>query len=469
MRTGIWLLALALAGCATGPDYHMPAGPAAAAGPLVGTNSPAVTASPPDDGWWRLYDDPVLDRLIADALTANTDIRVALARLDHARAALRAARADRLPQTSIEAGGGYRRLPELDAIPGEARQSAVLDAGLTVNYEVDLFGRIKRSIEAARGDAAAAAADTEAVRVAVVADTTRAYIDAASAAKRLEVARRTHDLLAQSLRLTSRRYEAGRASKFDVLRIGALRDRQEATIPGIERERQSALFRLATLTGRVPQELPAAASARSAPPSIERPIPVGDGAALLERRPDVRAAERRLAADTARIGIAVSDLYPRILLGGSVGQTGTGFDDFLGGGPFRFAAGPLITWTFPNQSAARARIAASKADAGAALATFDGTVLRAIEEADSALSSYLKALAQRDSLRAAQSQADAAARIVRARQREGQVDFLDVLDAERTAADVEADLAAADSRVADAQIALFEALGGGWQSTETPS
>ena len=191
---------------------------------------------------------------------------------------------------------------------------------------------------------------------------------------------------------------------------------------------------------------------------------LGDGGTLLARRPDVRAAERRLAADTARIGVATADLYPRITLGGSIGQSSAGFSDLFGAGPLRWLLGPLISWNFPNQSAARARIAEAKADREGSLATFDGTVLRALQETDTALSAYAQSLNRRQALTAARDEAARAARIVQARQREGQVDYLTLIDAERTNAEAEAALAQSSFAVAAAQIDLFRALGGGWQS-----
>jgi NodT family efflux transporter outer membrane factor (OMF) lipoprotein len=457
------LTALLLAGCAVGPHYVAPTTPKSAAAPLIGTTSPAVATAEARPDWWRLYNDPVLDQLVADALAANTDIRVAVARLERARAALQVARTDRLPQTSVQLGGGYQRVPESQAIPGQDRQSPYIDGGLSVGFEVDLFGRVKRGIEAAQGDTAAAEADADAVRVAVVADTTRAYVDAASAAERLAVAQRSVDLLGQSLGVTTRRYEAGRAARLDVMRIAALKDQEAARIPDIAAERQAALFRLAMLTGRTPADLPAIAGARATAPGIDQPIPVGDGAALLARRPDIRAAERRLAADTARIGVATADLYPRISFGGSGGQSSGGLGNLFTGSALRFLTGGLISWNFPNSSAARAKIAAARADSHASLATFDGIVLRALQETETALNAYARALDRRTVLIAARDQADGAARVVRARQREGQVDFLDVLDAERTAARAEADVADADAHIADAQVDLFRALGGGWQ------
>jgi outer membrane protein TolC len=297
--------------------------------------------------------------------------------------------------------------------------------------------------------------------VSVVAATTRAYVDAASSAERLEVAKRIVDLLDKSATLTGKRVDAGRAEKLDLVRITTLRDQRAALVPEIEAERQAALFRLATLTGRTPQDLPAIAAERSTTPVLDQPIPVGDGAALLARRPDVRAAEQRLAAATARIGVATADLYPHISLGGSVGASSASLSDLFGGGALRWLVGPLISWSL-NQDAVRARIAGSQADSRAALAQFDGTVLGALEETETALSAYQQELKRHAALVSARDGAAAAARITRARQREGQIDFLEVLDAERTFADTDADLAASGARIAGAQVDLFRSLGGGW-------
>jgi NodT family efflux transporter outer membrane factor (OMF) lipoprotein len=456
------LSALALSACAVGPKYVAPIAPRSAAAPFVTANAATVT-SPADQNWWRMYRDPVLDALVADALAANTDLRVAVARLDAAKASLRGARSDRLPQVTAGASGTYGRLPQSQRLPGRNQEAAVFDTGLEISYEVDLAGRVRRTIEAARGDVAASAADADAVRVLIVAATTRAYVDAAAAAERQAVAERIVALLTKSAELTGKRVDAGRATKFDYVRIATLRDQRAALVPAIIAERQAALFRLATLTGRTPQELPAAASARTATPRLDQPIPVGDGAGLLARRPDVRAAERRLAAATARIGVATADLYPHITLGGSGGVTGLSLDNLFTGGPVRWLAGPLLNWSL-NQSAARARIAGAQAETRGALASFDGSVLTALEETETALSTYARELDRRAQLQSARDNAETAARITRARQREGTIDFLEVLDAERTFADADAEVAAADARIADAQIDLFRALGGGWQT-----
>jgi NodT family efflux transporter outer membrane factor (OMF) lipoprotein len=448
--------ALALAACATGPDYVRPATPTAKAGPFVAATSPAIQPlAPVPDNWWRLYNDPVLDGLIADALAHNTDVRAAVARLARARASLRETKVDRLPQGGVNASATRGR------DEGSSDASTSYSAGLEVAYEVDLFGRVARGVEAARGDVGAAEGDADAVRVAIVSDTARAYADASSAAERLAVAEHIVELLDQSLRLTEKQVEIGQTTRLDTARIAALRNQRQAEIPAIAAERDGALFRLATLTGRAPSELPATAGARTSSLKLDHPIPVGDGAQLLARRPDIRAAERRLAAATARIGVATAELYPQITLGGSLGSSAGSIGNLFSN-PVGFLLGPLISWSFSDHARARARLAGAEAGSEEALAQFDGTVLRSLEETETALSVYANALRRREALQAARNEAEVAAKIVRAQQREGQVDSLALLDAERTFAESEAQLADINGQVASAQINLFRALGGGW-------
>jgi NodT family efflux transporter outer membrane factor (OMF) lipoprotein len=428
--------ALALAACATGPDYAPQLLSASAAGPFIGAPPSAlVSDARPDDHWWRLYDDPVLDGLVRDALAANTDVRVAVAHLAKARALLREERGAREPQLGLGGSAQYGRSATPSAA-GSNPAAVQLGAQASVAYEVDLFGRIGRRIEAARGDSDAAQADADAVRVAVVSDTVQAYVDAASSAERIGVAEKILTFLDRSLALTARRLEVGLVTRLDTSRIAALRDQRRAEIPLLQAQRQSALFRLATLTGRAPRDLPASSASRTSTLRLDRPIPVGDGVGLLARRPDVRAAERRLAAATARIGVAKADLYPRITLGASAGSSASGLGNVFSN-PLAWLIGPLINWT-ANRTAARARVEGSRADTQAALATFDGIVLGALGEVETALSNTRQAVLRRDALREARVQADVAVRITRARQQEGDINSLDLLDAERTAADAQA-------------------------------
>ena len=257
--------ASALSACATVPAYTPPAAPQAAAGPFLGSASPSVSTAATADRWWTLYHDPRLDRLVEDTLAQNTDVRVAVARIERARAQLRGARSQRLPQTGVTTSADYGRSAAAQTPVGVDRESWTFDGGLDVSYEVDLFGRVKSGITAARGDLEAAEADAAAVRVAVIADTVRAYFDVTTSAERLAVAQQTVALLDRSIRITSARFEVGRSDRLDVIRVTALRDQQQAQIPALQADRDAALFRLATLTGRTPQALPTASITASRP------------------------------------------------------------------------------------------------------------------------------------------------------------------------------------------------------------
>ena len=459
------IAAAGLAGCAVGPNYVSPEPRAPAQTPFVGAAAPVFTPNEAPAQWWRLYDDPALNALVQQALGANTDLRVAAANLAQARAALSAARSAATPTTTISGSATYgHESAEALGLTTPLPNGPVYDAGLDVSYQLDLFGGIRRAIEASRGDLASVKAGYDLVRITVAADTTRAYADACAFGQQEDVARRTVAALQQSYDLTEGLLNAGSGTALDTSRAKALLDQNRAAIPALEAQRRGALYRLAVLTGRPPAEVSPAADACRAPPTLRATIPVGDGAALLKRRPDVRRDERALAAATARIGVATAELYPTVSLGGSVGSTGTSIGGFASKSGFRWNVGPAIQWSFPNITLARAHIAGAKAGADAALATFDGTWLRALQETETALTNYTNQLDQTAALASARDQSRKTRELVQARFKAGYVSSLDVVDADRTLAEAETALAQAQAALSTDQIALFLALGGGWQA-----
>jgi NodT family efflux transporter outer membrane factor (OMF) lipoprotein len=453
--------ALALAACTTvGPDYRAPSPAAAepnAAAPFVSAASPAFTGDEPPGRWWSLFNDPVLDRLVEQALTANTDLLVAAANLAQARAVLREVRGNRLPSTTVSGGATY-------GDPGEGTGSgALLDSGFDVGYQLDLFGRLRRATEASRADVEAVQAAFDLARVTVAAETARAYVDACSAGRQLAVAQESVSIQEQTFDLTRRLQAGGRGTALETGQAAAQLEQTRAAIPTLEANRQTALYRLSVLTGRPPAEFPREVAACSTPPALTSPIPVGSGESLLARRPDIRAAERQLAAATARIGVATADLYPDISLGGSIGSTATSLGNLVSGDGLRFSLGPLISWSFPNTRLARARIAQAEAGTQAALARFDGTWLGALEETESALTRYASELDRVAALRRARAAGNDAARVARLRYRAGRESFQIVLEAERSLSQIEAALAASESQLSNNLVSLFLALGGGWE------
>lgn len=454
--------------CAVGPNAVPPPLPSTASGAFVEAVERIFDNTAPDDRWWRLFQDPQLDRLVAESLLQNKDLLVATANIAQARGVLREVRAGRLPSTGLSASALYNQTTRAATPSSARRRDWVYDTGLDVSYEVDMFGRVSRAIEAARGDLAAVESERNAIRVVVAAETTRAYADACSSAEQLAVAVRTVGILTRSLELTTRQQEGGQATRLDAARARALRDQRAATVPVFEANRAVAFYALALLLGRTPADLPIDVRQCKAIPQIASPLPIGDGAALLRRRPDVAQAERELAAATARIGVATAALYPSISLGATAGFSSTRIGDLFTGGALSYVLGPMLSWSFPNQEAVRARIEQTDASARAALFRFDKVVLVALQETETALARYARELQRRDNLSLAQEQSALAARLSRNRFDAGADSFLALLDAERTFAEAEAELAASRAQIASYQIDLFRALGGGWELAPEP-
>lgn len=452
-------------GCASGPDYHAPSLPQTAVGPFVSKPDHTDTAQSLPTEWWKLYDDPILNRLVQEALSANTELRVALANLQRARAIYKEAQGGLLPSTNLSGGAGYGRDQTTWTGSGQAPTQWSYSGGLDVSYELDLFGRVRRDIEAAQDDTDAVAADYDAARVMVVAETTRAYVGACAQGESIDVAHSSIELARRSLDLISNQAHAGAASHLDVERAGVTLAQVEATLPPLQSQRDAALFELAALMGRTPSQVPASARACTKAPEIAEVLPVGDGTALLRRRPDVRQAERQLAGDTARIGVAVADLYPRVSLGASGNYLR---NDYLKGNrTWSFSVGPLISWTFPNMMVARSRLAQAKAQTAASLAHFNGTVLNALKESEQSLSAYGAAMQQREALIDARDRAGNAFRLAEEQYRVGSISYLDVIVAQNNLIDTRSQVAAADRRVGNARVNVFKALGGGWEKTRT--
>lgn len=454
------LAATALSACAVGPNYQAPPPVAAGQGTFISAEPTVATPDAPSGEWWRLFQDPTVDALVQEALAANKDIAVASANLARVRAVLSETRSGLLPSTTVSASG--QRVRDQDLLTGQYGEDDQYRAGFDMSYEVDLFGRVRRSLEANRADAAAAQAALDVVRISVAAETARAYADICAAGAQIAVTKRTIALQQETYDLTSRQLEAGRGTALDTSSAATQLETSKAVLPPLEAQRTAALFRLALLLGKAPSEAPAAAANCAAVPQVRQLIPVGDGAAMLARRPDVRQAERELAAATARIGVATAALYPSVTIGGAISTSGVETGDL--GDDFRFNVGPLISWNFPNIGAARARVKQAGAGAEGALALFEKANLTALQETETALNAYARELDRRAALTRARDQGQTAVKLARLRYEAGSDSFLTVLVVERNLAQLEAQLAQSDAQVTTNQIALFKALGGGWNT-----
>jgi NodT family efflux transporter outer membrane factor (OMF) lipoprotein len=453
-----------LTSCMVGPDYSRPPPLSERAVKLREADLVGITASPLPPRWWRLFDDANLDRLVEKALVHNTDLRQASANLQRARAALSEARAAQVPTGNASAEYQRERLGGALATGNQqAVETNFFVLGYDASYEIDLFGGVARSVQAARADVQAAQAEVDSARVSVAAETARAYASACSFADQAAVARETTDLQAQSLDYTNRLYRAGRNTERDLMQARTLYEEARAQVPTLEAEHRAALYALAVLTGDPPADLDSATDRCAATPSVRQPIPVGDGQALLARRPDVRAAERKLAADVARIGVATAQLYPSITLLGSVNLGAPKISDLGKSQSFGYSMGPLISWNFPFTGAARARVHEAQAIANGSLAAFDGTVLHALQETEQTLARLGGAVEHEAALANAATASERAAQLTEVRYRAGSDSFLVLIIAQRDRAVARAALAQARADRADAQVSLFKALGGGWE------
>lgn len=475
-RLGLLLVALcSLGGCMiVGPDYHRPASAVinqtGAGKPFLDIDS--STALDPNrsgpDAWWRLYDDPLLDRMVQQALRNNAGLREASANLNHA--------ADVYDQALNAGGFSYGAEAEVfrGLIPAESLlmfdQLPVSNIGtgkLGASYEFDLFGKLKRASEAAEADRQAAQDALDMARITVVAQVAGSYLESCHANREIAIADHSLALQKRGTEVATRLFDAGRGTRTDVTRAKAQYDLLRASLPPLIAQKKTAQYALAALLGQPPGDLPAGVDTCQDAPALKQAIPVGDGMVLLQRRPDVRAAERKLAAATARIGVAVAELYPDVRLGGSVGAFGLLED--IGEAPTRsWQIGPLISWTFPSASS-HARIRAAESEADAQLAAFDQTVLDALRDTQTALTGYAQLLDRQAALHQAADEAREAAAQNRQLYQGGRAPYLTSLDADRTLANAEAAAAATDAQVSLAQVRLFLALGGGWQSArQTP-
>ena len=462
------LLASLLTACAVGPDYVKPDTPLPKE--FAGASAKSFTqAEEVPSKFWSVFDDPVLSGLVEEALTANHDLRIAASRFNEARALRRDAAFDFGPVITANGSALRTKFSEFETPNITNGQGAVdvYDAGFDAAWELDFFGRVRRNYEARRAELESTVASLEDTLVSVTSEVARNYFELRGLQSRYDVARRNAEVQGSSLELTQARREAGSGTDLDVARAQAQLSTTLATLPQLEADVARAKYRIAVLLGRKPGEL----DARLAPqPLAAMPAftPVGDPTEWLRRRPDVRVAERDLAAATARIGIAVGDLFPKVSLVGNFGWTALEFDRLGDADVEHYQFGPSISWAIFDLGHVQARIAAAQARADGSLARYEQTVLRALEDTEGALTTYSKALEREASLQEAARASSEAAGLASVRYEEGVSDFLLVLDAERTQLEAEDRLAQSRADSATALVAVYKALGAGWQDVESP-
>ena len=466
-----FLLAGLLAGCTVGPDYHPPK-----------TAAPAQWVSPPDGGetnlpaadaaWWKSFQDAELDSLVARAAQSNLNIRAAVARVREARAAARVVSAGLAP--TLDAAGSYTRdrysangFPPFP--PGVPVEADVYQAGFDAAWELDVFGGARRAAEAARADLAAAEFGRRNVLITVFAEVARHYVAARAFQRRLAVAGANLKAQEEILALTRDRFAKGLTGELDVKEADALLAATRAQTPVFESGFRDAVYQLALLLGQPPgallDELTNAAPIPASPPAV----PIGLPSDLLQRRPDVQQAERQLAAATARVGAAASALYPKFSLTGDAGLQSISAGDWFAAGSRFWTAGPTVQWRIFDAGRIRAGIAVQDARVDEALAAYEQTMLAAFTDVETALTAYAQEQTRRQYLEHAAEANKQAVALASDLYTHGLADFLRVLESRRALYQSQDAVVESERAVSSDLIALYKALGGGWEIEGLPA
>jgi multidrug efflux system outer membrane protein len=450
-----------LVGCKVGPTYTAPAThpPQQWSEPLAGGES---LRSANLAAWWQGFHDPELDSLVTRALTSNLDLRMAQARMRAARAERGLADAGLWPTADLAGSAGREKQSGNQPLfgtllpPGTPLTSNVYQSGFDAAWELDLFGAARRGTEAADADLAAAGFGLGDAQVTLVAEVARNYTAARGFQQRLAIAQRDVVALAQD------RFSQGFTSSLEPEQAATVLSQTEAQVPALESGLQAAIHHLGVLLGQAPGALGAELAASAPIPAVPPQVPAGLPSDLLRRRPDIRVAERRLAAATARIGVATADLFPRFSLTGSFGNQSANSTNLFTPGSAAWSVGPAFQWHLFDAGRIRANIRVQNARQEEALASYEKTVLTGLEDVENALVAYAKEQARNVPLRAAVASSRKSLEIAREQYASGLTSFINVLDAERSVYQAEDSQVQSDQAVAQELIALYKALGGGW-------
>ncbi|AGH48081.1 MULTISPECIES: efflux transporter outer membrane subunit [Sphingomonas] len=466
------LLAL-LSACAVGPDYRAPAPSDLKVPERFLAERPGAEIDLAR--WWTSFDDPVLTQLVDKSLAANLDVAVAGARLRQARASLRQAQGGALP--SLSASGSVSRSigndgntyvdPSTGQTISRGGDTTIFRAGFDASWEADIFGGIRRSIEAARANAQSSEANLHFTQVSVASEVGLNYLAARLAQVRLDIARRNLATQDETVEIVGWRVQAGLVSSLDLEQARQLRANTAATIPNLETSYNNAVNRIAVLLGEAPGAVNGLLRDPQAVPLPPEAIGAAIPAEIVQRRPDIAAAERTLAAETARIGVATAQLYPALRLSGSFSGSDTSLGDLPSAMIGNLVAG--ITAPIFNGGQIRAQIEGQRASADAALATYRQTVLTALEEVENALTALTNAERREREVIAAAEAAENAVIYARSQYRAGLIDFQALLESERSLLSAQDSRASARADRANATVQLYKALGGGWEAAPIPA
>jgi NodT family efflux transporter outer membrane factor (OMF) lipoprotein len=470
-RLNALLGATLLSGCAVGPNYHRPLVEVPQRWPVESTT--VSVSGTVNDEWWKSFHDPELDSLVARAVAANLDLRIAAGRVEEARANAGVARSAALPEITGTVEASHERQIAQGFAPGASGQGGSLQtvpyqtnlfSGLMqMSWELDLLGGIRRQVQAAAADLTAQQEDRRDVLVSLLGDVAANYAQVRGYQSRLDIAHRNIAIQEDTVKLTRALVNAGQATERDVAQSEALLDSTKANLPVLNSGLKTALHRLSLLLALEPTALGGELAASAPLPLVSPDVPMGLPSDLLERRPDIRRTEAQLAAATARVGQAKADYFPKFSLTGSAGREATQLHDLTLGLTNVFSIGPSVSLPIFTGGRVRSNVAVQVARVKQAQATYESTVLKALEETDNALVNFENERERRDRLEQVVHASQTALDLAQIQYKAGLADFLTVLDSERTLAANQDQLAQSQVSLIANLISLYKALGGGWQ------
>jgi len=458
------VICIGLGACTVGPDYkrpkvQVPEGYREVPDPALIREKGDITT------WWKVFNDPLLVELIEEASRENLDLKTAVSRVKEARAQVGVQKGELYPVVDAKAQGERARTSEnLGGLGGITENQ--YSVGIDASWEVDLFGRIRRSVEAAEADLQASEEDRADVMISLYAEIATTYLTLRSLQAQINTALKNIDSQKEVLTLTQKRFKYGLATDLDVAQAERILAGSESTVPPLRIELVKAINSIGILLGRPPGALHDRLSQMKPIPVPPKSIAVGVPADLLRQRPDIRQAERRLAAQTARIGVATADLYPSFSLSGFLELQSISTGNLLDESSLAYSLGPTLRWNLFNRNRIRSQIQVEDARTEQALLSYEQAILNALNEIENAMT---KLLEQRVQYEAQKRSATAARRTVMLATRlykDGLVDFQNVLDAQRSLLDLELQVAEAEGEAATNVVALYKALGGGWNPAE---
>jgi NodT family efflux transporter outer membrane factor (OMF) lipoprotein len=476
-RVSACTILLLLAGCAVGPDYKAPESrpqPTFASIDEVGAAKPDVAPTATESlsadalaTWWQNFEDPELDSLIERAIAANLDIKLAEARVREARANLGISESGRFPNI-VALGSATRSRTSGNVMDSviPARTSNFFNAELDAAYEIDVFGGVRRSVEASEADLGAAIEGQRDILITVLGEVAGSYLDLRGFQQRIAL---NEEVVASSqgtVDLTTSRFRAGLSADLEVAQAQAQLAERQSVLPTLREGMRAAVYRLSILLGQEPGALYEELSKIGAIPKPPSQVPIGLPSDLLTRRPDIRRAERALASATAQIGVATADLYPRFSLTGTFAFQSSKLDNWADLDSRAWSFGPAVKWNVFSGGRIRSQIQAAGARQEQALYTYDQVVLTSLEEVENSLTSFIQEQSRRAALAAAVDANTRAVNLSTDRYRSGVGDFLNVLDAQRQLYLTQDELVQSEALVSRNLIALYKALGGGWKEDQ---